>query len=71
MGRREKRGGRGGGTGLTCVYCVEEVCSLLLLFDICVDEEGVGFGVDVLHHDLEAIEAASLGYLNFATESLN
>jgi len=29
------------------------------LLDVCVDEEEVSFGVDVLHHDLEAIEAVS------------
>jgi len=27
--------------------------------------------VDVLHHDLEAVEAAGLGDLNLATETLN
>ena len=58
-------------SGLTGVYRVEKVCSLLLLFDICVDEEGISLGMDVLHHDLEAVEAAGFWDLNFTTEALN
>ena len=27
--------------------------------------------MDVLHHDLEAVEAASLGYLDLSTEALD
>ena len=44
---------------------------MLLLFDICVDEQGVCLGVDVFHHDLEAVEAARLWYLDFTAETLD
>ena len=50
---------------------VEEVGALLGLADVGVDEEGVGLGVDVLHHDLEAVEAAGFGDLHFAAEALD
>ncbi|KAI6757362.1 hypothetical protein HG531_003187 [Fusarium graminearum] len=50
---------------------VEEVCTLGRVLDVGIDEEGVCFGVDVLHHDLETIEASSLGDLDLAAESLN
>jgi len=43
---------------------------LCLLLDICVDEKRVCFGVDVLHHDLESVEASSLWYLDLVGESL-
>lgn len=39
--------------------------------NIGVDQEGVHFGVDVFDHDLEAVETASLGDLNFPAESHN
>ena len=57
--------------GHTGIYCVKEVGALLLLFDVCVDEQGVGLGVDVLHHDLEAVEAARFRDLNFTAEALD
>ena len=41
------------------------------LLDVCVNEKGVSFGVDVLHHDLEAIEAASFGSLDLVGETFN
>lgn len=50
---------------------VEEVCALLRIFDVGIDEEGVGLGVDVLHHDLETVEAASLWGLDFIGEPLD
>ena len=56
---------------LTVVNGVEEVLSLLGLADVCVDEERICLGVDVLHHDLKAVEASSLRYLYFAGESLD
>ena len=56
---------------LTGVDGVEEVGALFLFFDVCVDEEGVCFRVDVLHHDLEAVEAARLWDLDFAAETLD
>lgn len=56
---------------LTVVNGVEEIGALLRLADVSVDQEGVCLGVDVLHHDLEAIEASRLGYLHLAAESLD
>lgn len=50
---------------------IEEVAALAVLLDIGVDEQGVGLGVDVLHHDLEAVEASSLGDLDLAAEALD
>jgi hypothetical protein len=50
---------------------VEEIGALGRLLDVGIDEEGVCFGVDVLHHDLKAVKASSLGDLNLAAESLN
>lgn len=50
---------------------VEEVLPLLGVFDVRVDKEGVCLGVDVLHHNLEAIEAASLGGLDLVRETLD
>ena len=55
---------------LTVVNSIEEIRALLGLADVCVDEKGVCFRVDVLHHDLETVEAASLGDLYLAGESL-
>ena len=40
------------------------------VLNIRVDEEGVSFGVDVFHHNLETIEAARLRHLNFIREML-
>lgn len=41
------------------------------LLDVGVNQERVGLGVDVLHHDLESVEASSLGDLDLAAETLN
>jgi hypothetical protein len=49
---------------------VEEIFALGRLLDISVDEERLGFGMDILHHDLEAIEATSFSGLNLVRESL-
>ena len=48
----------------------EEELFLLSIFDVGVDQERVGLGVDILHSNLEAIEASSFRYLNFRTELL-
>ena len=67
-------GGRSciGETGkLTGVNRVEEVGALRLLLNVCVDQEGVGLRVDVLHHDLETVEATSLRNLDFCAEALD
>ena len=50
---------------------VEQVLALPGLANICVDKKGVCFRVDVLHHNLEAVEASCLGDLYFARESLD
>ena len=50
---------------------VEEVCPLLGFADVGVDEEGVGLGVDVFHHDLKPVKAACFRYLHFTAESLD
>lgn len=56
---------------LTVINGVEQVCALLGLADVCVDEERVGFGVDVFHHNLEAVEASRFGNLYLAREALD
>ena len=61
----------GRGMRRTSINGVEEVGALLLLLDVCVDEERVHLGVDVLHHDLEPIETACFWYLHFSTEALD
>ena len=58
-------------TILTCLNSVEEVGSLGLLLDVGVDEERVSLRVDVLHHDLEAVEASSFRNLDLSTETLD
>ena len=50
---------------------IEKVCALSLLLDVCVDQKGICLRVDVLHHDLETVEATSLGDLDFTTEALD
>jgi len=56
---------------LTVVNGVKQVCALPGLADVCVDEKRVCLGVDVLHHNLEAVEASCLWYLNLAREALD
>lgn len=56
---------------LTSINGIEEVGTLLGLLDVGVDKQGVGLGVDVLHHDLEAVEATGLGDLDLGTETLD
>lgn len=56
---------------LTSIDRVKQILALLGLLNVRVDEQGVGFGVDVLHHDLESIEATRLGDLNFSAEALD
>lgn len=41
------------------------------LLDVSVNEQRVCLGVNILHHDLETVEASSLGDLNLATETLD
>jgi len=56
---------------LTVVNGVEEICALLGLANVCVDQQRVRLRVDVLHHDLEAVEASRLRYLYFTAKSLD
>lgn len=55
---------------LTGLNGVEEVAALPRLADVRVDEQRIGFGVDVLNHDLEAVEASCLWLLDFVAEPL-
>lgn len=50
---------------------IEEESALLWVLDVGVDKEGVGLGVNVLHHDLESVEASGLWCLNLVAESLD
>lgn len=50
---------------------IEEVGALRWLLDVGINEKGVGLGVDVLHHDLEAVEAPGLGNLDLGAETLD
>jgi hypothetical protein len=52
-----------------CFDGVEEVITLGGVLDVGIDEERVSFRVDVLHHDLETIEAPCLGDLNLIGEA--
>jgi hypothetical protein len=56
---------------INCFDGVEEILALSWVLDVCVDEKGVGHGVDVLRHNLEPIEATSLCGLNFIRERVN
>ncbi len=47
---------------------IEKVKFLILVLDVSIDEEGVCFGMDVFHGDLEAVEAASFRDLDFGAE---
>jgi len=40
----------------------------LLITDVCIDEEGVHFAVNIFHHDLETIKTSSFRHLNFRHE---
>lgn len=57
--------------GRTSVNSIEEISSLLMFLDVSINEERVRLRMDILHHDLESIEAAGFGNLDFAAESLD
>jgi hypothetical protein len=48
-----------------CLNSVKQVCSLRRVFDVCVNEEGVRFAVDVFNCNLEAVETSCFGCCNF------
>ena len=50
---------------------MKEAVALGRLLDVCVDEKGVRLRVDILYHDLEAVEAACLRDLDLAREALD
>ena len=50
---------------------IEKIGTLLRVLDIGIDQERVGLGVNVLHHDLETVEAPCLGGLDLIAETLN
>ena len=41
------------------------------VLDVCVNEEQVHLRVDVLHHNLEAVEASSFSSLDLVGEAFN
>ena len=43
---------------------VEQILALGRILDVSVDEKGVHFGVNALHHNLETIEVTSFGCLS-------
>ena len=45
---------------------VEEFMFFLRIFNIGIDQQRIGFGMDVFHHDLETIKASCFGQLHFA-----
>ena len=47
---------------------VEEVLALHGVLDVSIDEERVSLGMDILHYNLEAIEAVSLSSLDLIRE---
>ena len=57
--------------GLTSLNGIEKVCALSLLLDVCVNQKRVCLRVNILHHDLETVEATSLRNLDFTAEALD
>ena len=57
--------------GLTCLNGIEEICLLFLFLHVCIDQKRIGLRVDVLHHDLKTIEAASFWDLDFTAEAFD
>ena len=49
---------------------IEQVKFLILVLDVCINQEGVGLGMDIFHGDLEAVEAASFRDLDLGAELL-
>ena len=52
------------------VHCVEEVMLLVLVLDVGINQQRVGLGVDVLHCNLEPVEAPGFRDLHLAAELL-
>ena len=50
---------------------VEEIVFFSFVLDVGVDKQRVGFGVDVLHGDLEPVEAPGFRHLDFSAELLS
>jgi hypothetical protein len=56
---------------LTGLDSIEQVLTPSRVLDVCINQERVGLGVNVLHHDLETVEELCFGALNFGRESLD
>ena len=52
------------------LHCVEELLLLVLVLDVGIDQQRVGLGVDVLHCNLESVEAPGLRDLHLAAKLL-
>ena len=50
---------------------MESGVSLRGILNISGDEKGVKLGVNIFHHDLEAVETAGLGSLDLIGKTLN
>ena len=50
--------------------CVEELILFCFVLAVGVDQQRVGFALEVLHHDVEAIEELGFGVLNLSNEVL-
>ena len=50
---------------------MEEVLSLVRIFDVGIDEERVSFRVNILHHDLEPIETPCFSDLDFVRKTFD
>ena len=53
------------------INSIEEVLALSRVFNVGINEKGVGFRVDVLHHNLEAVEASRFSSLNLVRKTFN
>lgn len=50
--------------GIEIAYCIEKKVFFFLVFDVCVDQKGLRFGVYVLHRHLEALKHPCFRYFN-------
>ena len=71
VSRRQTRCGGDEEVRHTRVDGVKQILPLRRVADVRVDQQAVRLGVNVLHHDLEAVEAAGLWDLHLAAEALD
>jgi hypothetical protein len=55
---------------INILYSIEQISLLILVLDVSINEEGVGFGMNVFHGHLKAIEASSFWDLHLGAELL-